>query len=66
MTDPKNFYKKKPVVDFLGSVRPEPESTIPDASSKRTSFTVSATSCSEGFTSSQCSTIPAAFVPNLK
>lgn len=32
MIDPKNFYKKKSLVDFLGSVRPEPQSSISDAS----------------------------------
>jgi len=32
MTDPKNVYKKKSIVDFLGSVKPKPQSTIPDAS----------------------------------
>ena len=32
MTDPKNFYKKKSIVDFLGSVKPEPQSSISDAS----------------------------------
>lgn len=32
MTDPKNFYKKKSLVGFLGSDRPKPQSSAPDAS----------------------------------
>ena len=32
MIDPKNFYKKKTLVDYLGSIKPEPQSVIPEAS----------------------------------
>ena len=32
MNDPKNFYKKKTLVDYLGSVKPESQSVISESS----------------------------------